>query len=392
MVDEASAPEIRFAQWLLISILFAMFISASATAGLEIICYGLFATSRTLRIRLVRTLQTGPGICLAVFVLAIVVGALHGLASWDDRLGALVSWRKILLFFLAAAVFEDDRARRTFIAALSWLCLIAVVLSYLTCVIPISHGAVGRGIVLKDSALQGLVFAVGAAATMWSGLTSWNAAVAGLLVMNIAFVTPGRIGYLALVILAAALGLARNVKWAVLLLLACVSVLAASPLVRERIAKGVGELENYSDSPVLTSMGWRVVMWRNTVEIIREHPILGVGTGSFEAAYRRKIEGGHGWQAQPTNDPHNFYLKVLTEQGVAGLFTFLAFIVFAVIAKSPIGELHRGVLVVFCAANLFASDFSRSNEGRFMFLWLGMALAGVGASVHRSAERISTPG
>ena len=392
MVAEASAPEIRFAQWLLVSILFAMFISTSASVGLEIICYSLFAASRVLRIRLVRIFQTGPGISLALFISTIVVAALHGPASWDDRLGALVSWRKIFLFFLAAAVFDGDRARRTYLTALSWLCLIAVVLSYLTCVIPISHGAVGRGIVLKDSALQGLVFAVGVAATMWSGLTSWNAAVAGLLVMNIAFVTPGRIGYLALVIVAAALGLARNVKWAVLLLLACVGLLTASPQARERVAKGIVELQNYSSSPVLTSIGWRVVMWRNTVEIIREHPILGVGTGGFEVAYRRKIEGSHGWQAEPTNDPHNFYLKVLAEQGVAGLFAFLAFIVFAAIAKSPIRELHRGVLVAFCAANLFASDFSRSNEGRFLFLWLGMALAGVGASGQRSAERTSTTG
>jgi O-antigen ligase len=226
-----------------------------------------------------------------------------------------------------------------------------------------------------------LVFAVGAAATIWSGVSFWHVAVSSLLVLNIVFVTSGRIGYLAVVILAGVLGLARSVAGAIVLL-ACLGLLVASPQVRERVALGISEMRNYANSPVLTSMGWRMVMWSNTLEIVRERSIFGVGTGSFEAAYRQKIASHHGWQAEPTNDPHNFYLKVLAEQGVAGLLTFLAFLVFVAVAKSPFRELHWGVLVTFCAANLFASDFSRFIEGRFMFLWLGVMLAGAPVKTH----------
>ncbi len=106
-------------------------------------------------------------------------------------------------------------------------------------------------------------------------------------------------------------------------LVALVAVTVASPLVLERFERGIGELRAARQSSELTSMGVRVVIWENTRELIAEAPLLGHGLGSFAREYSRyAAKSGPGWQATPSEDPHNQYLYFLAETGVLGLAAF----------------------------------------------------------------------
>jgi O-antigen ligase len=136
-------------------------------------------------------------------------------------------------------------------------------------------------------------------------------------------------------------------------------------------------MENAEQSAKLTSGGIRVVMWRNAWQIISEHPVLGVGTGSFKTAYARRVEGTPGWQATLTGDPHNQYLKIWAEQGVFGLLAILAFLVLALMNPgiTPYRELGVAVLLAASASSLVNSHFSTFFEGRMSFFWLGALLS-----------------
>jgi len=56
----------------------------------------------------------------------------------------------------------------------------------------------------------------------------------------------------------------------------------------------------------------RIIIWENAIETYKEHPVLGVGYRVFNKLneYQNK-------------DTHNYYLKLLVEQGPVGLLIFL---------------------------------------------------------------------
>jgi len=124
-------------------------------------------------------------------------------------------------------------------------------------------------------------------------------------------------------------------------------------------------------------MGIRMYFWKNTLELIKEKPLLGYGTGAFESAYREHISKQTGVAATITSDPHNQFLKIATEHGLFGLFVFFAFLASSLRQKSsaPYSMLGLGVLCAWMATSLANSHFSTFSEGIFIFTWIGVMLA-----------------
>jgi O-antigen ligase len=382
--------ELRIAQYLLIALPVAMLLSTSAAVGLEIAAYILFAWSPVLRRRFIQTLREPAAIALTIFLGVVLLGALHGTAPMETRIGAITAWRKALLFYLALAVFSQDAKRdflSVFLAVSGLLAALALTLLLLS----------RPTIVIHNSATQGMIFAVAAGVAATAGvrpqavLAAWFPATRLLtgalllaLVAATAFTTWGRSGYLVLLVLALILPFwwsrTNTIRATVCALsaLAVVAVLASSDLVRDRLVQAQQEFSVGGASQTLTSVGIRRIMWTNTAEIIRAHPLLGVGTGSFKEAYGDIVKNGTGWQAMATDDPHNQFMKVWAEQGLPGLFALLSFIAIAIRSAGNRPEhwgLIVGVLLGWCATSLFSSHFSTFVEGRFIFLWLGVLLA-----------------
>jgi O-antigen ligase len=210
-------------------------------------------------------------------------------------------------------------------------------------------------------------------------------AILAVLVVDIVFVLPGRTGYLSVVVMSVATvvflakGTWRAKALAGLAILLCsAAILAASAHVRGRVAQALTEIETVDRTPAGTRLGQRVVMWRNTVRMIRDHPVFGVGTGGFQDGYRPYVQGVAGWQGHETGDPHNQFLKIQGEQGIIGLAAFLFFIYGAlrVPALAPYRQLAAAALIGWCATSLANSDFSTHVEGRLIFFWLGAMLGG----------------
>lgn len=72
----------------------------------------------------------------------------------------------------------------------------------------------------------------------------------------------------------------------------------------------------------------RVKLWKAAVKMIKDHPILGIGNGNYFDVYEKYVKmypdlsyNGH------TKFPvHNSYLKIYSELGIAGIVTFMGFL------------------------------------------------------------------
>ncbi len=80
----------------------------------------------------------------------------------------------------------------------------------------------------------------------------------------------------------------------------------------------------------IDSLRFRLFTWESTIEMIKNHPVLGSGIGTFKIiypSYRQPeifhIEGKHNTE---TDHPENEFLEILYDQGIVGLFIFLLWI------------------------------------------------------------------
>ncbi|MFO7605184.1 MAG: O-antigen ligase family protein [Desulfurivibrionaceae bacterium] len=380
------------ARGLLLAELLALFFSTSLAVGVELLVYPLFLFSAELRGRLFRAIAQPMVKAALAWGAVLLVAALYSVADGPETMGNLVSWRKLLLLPMAAAVFDSKAWKYRLVWGFILFTSLGAVLSYLSWFGDIRIYKYPVGIAIINHATQAMVFAVSFFAIAmlirypqpenrgWR----WFLPVAGLAVCtNLLFITPGRSGYLALLVLAAFasfvmapgriryfLGLGIPLGLALLLFF--------SPVASQRIMQGFSEIKNYEQSEELTSMGLRVVMWQNTLEIIREKPWFGYGTGGFMEAYRRQVEGRTGWRGQAVGDPHNQFMRIVAEQGILGLAVF--FWLIGAFFRQRVTRVYRlmglGVLLAWCATSMFSAHFSTFAEGRFLYLWCGAMLAG----------------
>ncbi|SHK02481.1 O-antigen ligase [Desulfatibacillum alkenivorans DSM 16219] len=125
--------------------------------------------------------------------------------------------------------------------------------------------------------------------------------------------------------------------------------------------------EKWQDSPAApgkydASKRLRLDIWANTLAMIKEHPLLGVGMGSHKVLYpiysrRAKVEGVFSEESQLSN-VHNDYLQIAAELGLPGLAM----------------ALWLGVSAFFILLRLFRKE---NGEEKFLVIALAACLAGI---------------
>jgi putative inorganic carbon (HCO3(-)) transporter len=68
---------------------------------------------------------------------------------------------------------------------------------------------------------------------------------------------------------------------------------------------------------------FRLALWRSTLDMIRDHPILGVGPDNFLYAYRGRYLLPEAWQEPSLSHPHNVVLDFAARLGLLGLAAFV---------------------------------------------------------------------
>lgn len=93
-------------------------------------------------------------------------------------------------------------------------------------------------------------------------------------------------------------------------------------------------------NPLRQTGGFRLDLWQSSIEMVRDHPLLGVGLDNFVYQYQQ-IYLRESAAAEPNlSHPHNWILHVWLELGLAGLVAFCGLVVVSV--RSAVPALARG--------------------------------------------------
>lgn len=95
-----------------------------------------------------------------------------------------------------------------------------------------------------------------------------------------------------------------------------------SDLFQQRVDMAVKNIISYSDNKS-TSVGLRVTFALNSWDVIKENPIIGIGTGDFPMEYKKINQINTPGLPNATN-PHNMYTLVVMQLGVLGLISLLS--------------------------------------------------------------------
>jgi O-antigen ligase len=336
----------------------------------------------------------------ASFIVFLLIGFLYPLVETKTYSNNIISWRKFLLLPIGYILFTNsqyikDKAFKFifyFIVALTILAMIyksQLLFFFNENTIKFHIGS---------SSSEGMFVSVALAIGLWSftqkepvlGLTKLPLALLTFYLMAyIVMFTSGRSGYIAMFIVLTSMSLIyiKNLKKIIawkfglgLIVVATITValLSVSKTSSDRINLAITEFkqsEQNSTKNIYTSVGQRLIFWKNTIDMLPQYFVFGVGTGGFQAAYTKQVLDKTGLDALITQDPHNQYLKILIEQGVIGLLLYLSMIVRVLIQSNKDASkfvLFSTVLYIWLITSLFNAHFSTFMEGTFIWAWMGL--------------------
>jgi len=338
--------------------------------------------------------QQPTGKIILVFFTWLIIGAFYAETRWEVKLDTLLSWKKLLYTFILLGLFYTPKWKNYFINSyISFMGLAAIVGIMLWSMNLVVRKGAGHdpGIFMTNYATQSTAFIAALLGCIFllpqttSPVKRYFLGLAiCLFIFNIFFISGARTGYFALPIsVVFALGsLYGYRKFPLIILIAAIvltTLVLSSHTVQQRIDEGIKEFKSYDTSPHISSIGVRVIFAKNTIELIKQKPILGYGTSAFESVYGDYVRARYqGWRALATTDPHNIYLYVLLENGLIGLVIFLAYIFIALrqgLNDPFYGKIAASFLMAMTVACLFNSYFKTFPEGHLLAFFIGILLA-----------------
>jgi len=335
----------------------------------------------------------------------LVLGLFYGESNSWDGLRYLSKYKELLLIALLIPCFQDERTRRRGLRAFALALILTLLFSY----------AIGMGLLpeyffmprIKPGlphplnpvtfklsithnilmAIAAFLFAQMARHASGTGIRILWSILSMLAVFNVLFMVQGRTGYLILALLLVYFFFDMW-KWKGLALTAMLGTLLftgaylGSDTFHSRITKAASEFSQWRPDQLASvgdSVGLRMEWYKNSLEIIGDHPVFGVGTGGFSKAYAEKIKGTG---MLPATNPHNQYLLIATDLGLLGL-GFLLYLFYrqwrlaAALPTSLERSLAHALLLAIMFGCLFNSLLLDHTEG-LLYGWMsGLLYAGL---------------
>lgn len=346
---------------------------------------------------------------VALAALLMCAITLLGLFYGPAGRGAFSDLKTLLLIPLLITLFEEERIRRYawwgFLASM----MLTLLLSYLIFfhwipdiqaarLKPVRPGTVLIGSIAQNFLMAFAVFLLAMKARFAeTRLRRALFALLGVLAaINVLLMVPSRTGQ---VVLLALMGffLFEWLRWkgvvAAGLLIALVGgaiYMMPSSAVHVRISQlfqEYGEWRPDRAASLDSSTGLRMEFYQNSLQIIRENPLLGVGGGGFAGAYRKQVRNT---PMVATENPHNQYLLTAVELGLIGLGLLL--FLFAVqwrmtasLACRRDRSLGYAMLLAVITGCLFNSFLADHAEGLFYVWTTGLLYAGLSSARDKEA-------
>lgn len=329
-----------------------------------------------------------------------------GTAWPDGRAGVLMKYIDLLLIPAFIHFSREEKTRHLALLAFGTAACASIVVSYLAHLNLLADFSLlqrtpDNPTAFKNSITHNIIVALAAYLFVLQSLEATDRRrriIYGLLAVlaahNVIFMVFGRTGYLVVTALFTYIAIARFGKRGLLGVVVAGTVIFAtaywtSGTFHQRIDSAIGETATWNSAqPSATSVGLRLEWYANSLKLIRERPLTGYGTGSFPSIYAKAVEGS-GMVA--TTNPHNEYLLIAIQTGLAGLAGLLFLWVqqwrFAAQLNRPFyRHLARGLVLTFAIGCLFNSLLIDHTEG-LLFAWMsGLIFAATANGRNDSAE------
>ena len=103
---------------------------------------------------------------------------------------------------------------------------------------------------------------------------------------------------------------------------ALIAIVAIMAVQNDRVRQKVASIPQNIHGATDVNVGTRFVLWDVSWQLIKKHPLLGVGMGDFSSEAEQLVGHRH---VQTVTDSHNIYLQVLTTRGLVGFVPFAVF-------------------------------------------------------------------
>ena len=404
--NRAAAEDI--VRWLVVVLGFSIPISVAADNILLAIIGGCWLLGGGYREKL-EAIRANPVALAAVALFALyLAGMLYTIGNDSEVLNTVSKGARLLLIPAVIPLMRDMRWRRRGIVAFQASMIVTLVLSYL-----IWSGLLPATVWLKGTPADPVAFKAHITHNVFMAFAAFMFALAavdaktrrmrivlGVLcaaaVANVLVMVPGRTGHIVLIVLftyflyrqLGAKGFA--VAGVALGALAVVVFLSPDTMLHKRITLADDELQQWragTPPDLRNSIGQRLEILRNTLAVIRDNPVLGVGTGGFGEAYAaRAIRSGD----MLTNNPHNEFLMIVAQFGLAGLLVLICVFTtqWLVAARLPDRfdqAAARGFVIAMVVASILSSTLVDHAEGLFFVYMSALLFAGYRGAAARRA-------
>jgi O-antigen ligase len=314
-----------------------------------------------------------------------VAGMLWADVAWPERLSGVAPFFKLLAIPLLFIQFSRAGGGEMVLAAFFASACVLLTLSWLIALVPHFPWPPTKfyGVPVKDYIIQSGVFALCSVALLDRAVAVWGKSraksvfltgAAFIFIANIVFIALSRTSLVIIIGLFALLGVRHFERRALAGFVATGLAVAAiawstSPYLRSRVTNIATELDSSRAPANETSSGLRVGFWKMSLNIVRDAPLLGHGTGSTPAMLAQKAAADPTAPSGATN-PHNQVLAIAIPLGFCGVVLLLAmwiahfrmflhtghaaWIGLSVVAQNCIGSLFNSHLFDFTQGWLYA--------------------------------------
>ncbi|MBB4428358.1 membrane protein implicated in regulation of membrane protease activity [Bradyrhizobium sp. CIR48] len=322
---------LNIADHLAVALAFSLPLSTSATSILAILW--LLAVLPTLRFREVRREVLTPEGCLPLLlVLLAVIGMLWADIDWSARVAGLRPFLKLLAIPLLFVQFQhSDRGWRVLYGLLAG-CVLLLIASFISILLDRSLTS-GKtpGVVAKDYISQSGFFVLSIFLLLELAVSAWREKriwlLAGQLcliaafLLNLSFVATSRTALFIIPVLCFLFSIRRGWKsalgvcaiWTVLFLATW-----HSSLYLERRLQSAFSLEADDNRLNAISNRQRVTYWQTSLQLIKQAPFIGHGTGSIPDMFQHYTATGTDSDINRVANPHNETFRIALQLGALG--------------------------------------------------------------------------
>jgi O-antigen ligase len=208
-----------------------------------------------------------------------------------------------------------------------------------------------------------------------NGLLRWILLILAISMTCCVFMTKGRIGQVVFFVLMTLLTFQifpKNFIKATLLTvfilpIIFISAYKNSDIFNKRVNLIYQNITSFERDPV-TSIGLRLLFWKNSWIIINKSPWFGDGTGNFKNAYAKTVD--HLSPVGITDNPHNQYILVTVQFGIFGLCGLLAIFLVQIYQSRKITDDWQRIRLafpIFFLVIMTTDSYLNTHSSSFLF-------------------------